>query len=710
LFIIKLLCVIDWLYMDVGTFSVITSKLQVLQSNVGTSATKCFGSGQTAYDRPVGGSGHALIDRNTKRDLHIEQTKEAEMNFSKSRKLSQIQRKALVLAVVGASSSVHAGIWDNISVPNPTGIGYEGIRQTVDELAIETLKDADIPGLTVAVTQDGRLIYSRGFGFSNWTTRERMYASDRAPIGSTTKVITAMELLHWLDNNSGLPVEDAIKMKVYGTGGVLTHSSYRDAYTQGIRRHYPIVGIGIGRNNRVTAWFSDGKYTVGQSTDLDAYNGPQNFSLPTGKNMVELLGIARGGANNRVYSWYRDGTYSVGTVSDLDAFGGGTFESRRKDLILALAADTRTNTFYAYYHDGVVTSGDSPADLTNRWTKEYVTSGDQQRRYDIVGLARSDNDVMVAWYSNGKVTKGTSTNLVSTWAPRNYSRRGVPNSIAQWQKAYRNIEVRHLLSHTSGLTRSGQYDQARIKYDLPDYENSYRYSNQYVLSTRPLLFKPGQATSYSNHGMGLVGFLVEVLSGLDWYTYLRHHILVPSGATNIAPVGMYNDPDFDSRSHSVSSNGNVTVLPVESNSQPGSAAGALKASAADLLTLLVATDGLPNHVDVLSHETREMMETRPFPAVAPGGALGWQVKCEDPNCNNKRLWHNGKVTGGTSFMAKYLGDTTFSTYVNGIIVAVVANSGDTNVNKLKTLSNKIASEVAKVRSPRSFDLLLPVVQ
>lgn len=610
---------------------------------------------------------------------------------------------------IGDGFQVEPSIWDNVQVPAPSCIGHEGIRHTVDEAVINTLRNANIPGLTVAITQNGRLVYNCGFGFSNWNTQERMHAQHSAPVGSSSKVPAALAMMHLIDNDSTISLDS----KVYGSNGILNDSSYSDAITQGLRRHYPIVGVSIGRNNRTTAWFSDGKYTVGNSTDLDAHSGPQDFFLPHGKKMSDLLGIARGGTDNRVYSWYRDGTYSVGIKSDLGTFGGGNFESRRKDLIVGIAADTRSNTFYAYYHDGVVTSGDSPADLMNRWEeddydKDYVTSGDQQRRYDIVGVARSDNDVTVTWYSDGKVSKGVSTNLVSTWAPRNYSRRGVPNSISQWQTAYRNIEIQHLLSHTSGLTHSGQYDQARIKYALPEDETSYQYSNLYVLSTRPLLFKPGQDNEYSNHGMGLIGHLISELSGVDWYTYLFLNILNPAHATNIAPVGMFNDPDFDSRSHSVNGT-TVTVLPVDVNSTPGSAAGSLKASAGDLLKVLVATDQLNNHPDVLSSWALNAMESRPFPSTASGRALGWQVSCQGSNCNGKRLWHNGQRGDGTSFMAKYLGYEVNGINVDGINVAVVSNRGGNITGELGKLANKIAREVAIIGTPENFDLFNPVV-
>ena len=151
-----------------------------------------------------------------------------------------------------------------------------------------------------------------------------------------------------------------------------------------------------------------------------------------------------------------------------------------------------------------------------------------KRRYDIVDVARSDNDVMVAWYSDGKVSKGNADDLGRISGLRESVRRGVPNSIEQWENAYENIEIRHLLSHTSGFTPGGEWAQAAIKYAEEiageDELELYQYSNKYVLSTRALLFKPAQSSEYSNHGMGLTGHLIEEITGKDWYDYVRDRI------------------------------------------------------------------------------------------------------------------------------------------------------------------------------------------
>ena len=67
-------------------------------------------------------------------------------------------------------------------------------------------------------------------------------------------------------------------------------------------------------------WYSDGKYTIGTSSDLAAYQGPTNFSLPPGKTVTDVVDMAFGGSKSQTITYFRDKTYAVGKPDDLDYF------------------------------------------------------------------------------------------------------------------------------------------------------------------------------------------------------------------------------------------------------------------------------------------------------------------------------------------------------------------------------------------------------
>jgi CubicO group peptidase (beta-lactamase class C family) len=609
-----------------------------------------------------------------------------------------------------------SGIWEGMEVPETSSASLGNFTASLDELIRQTAIEREIPGMTVAATRNGRLVYNASFGYADWAAQRPMTNNARARIGSSTKVLVGLTMMH-LSNNPELGVP--LDTRVYGSSGVLSSPGYRTAYTEGVRRHAPLVAAAIGRDNRVTSWYTDGRYDIGSSEDLDSISSApsQVYQRPPGQDIVDIVAIARGGSQDRVYSWYRDGSYAVGTPDDLAAFSyvrpgdDPAFESRRIDTIVGIGVHKTADLFYAYYHDGVVTSGDSPANLENRWQRDYTVPGGEGRRYDIVAIDRSANDQMVAWYSDGMASKGSATNLGSTLGLYPYERRAIEDSRARWLRAYEDITIRHLLSHTSGLTRSGDEYQAGLMFgiDLEARRDFYLYANQYVLATRPLLFEPAAGVSYSNHGFGLTGHIIDTLvagevepsEAPDWYAYMREHILEPARARRIYPWPLDPDP-FDALPYAVDEN---EVVDDDDDGLPISAAGSLKATASELARVLVATDRLGNHPDILPAGVLDEMESRPFPGAASSSAHGWQVNCVSSTCSTRRLWHNGSVSGGSSFIAKYQGYPVSGAPVTGVTVSIVANRS--GAGGLGGLSDAIARAVA-VGTVSGGDLFNPI--
>jgi CubicO group peptidase (beta-lactamase class C family) len=87
--------------------------------------------------------------------------------------------------------------------------------------------------------------------------------------------------------------------------------------------------------------------------------------------------------------------------------------------------------------------------------------------------------------------------------------------------AWKNITVRKLLSHTSGL---GDYPE-----DF-DYRKDYTEKQLYeILKTQPLLFQPGEKWDYSNLGYMLLGILIHEVSGKFYGDFLQERVFQPLG-------------------------------------------------------------------------------------------------------------------------------------------------------------------------------------
>jgi CubicO group peptidase (beta-lactamase class C family) len=95
----------------------------------------------------------------------------------------------------------------------------------------------------------------------------------------------------------------------------------------------------------------------------------------------------------------------------------------------------------------------------------------------------------------------------------------IPNYLTDVPNTWENITIRHLLSHTSGMT--GYSDALNLRHD-------YREVEIYeTIKQTPLAFKPGDRWAYSNFGYIILGILIERVTGRFYGDFLRENIFCP---------------------------------------------------------------------------------------------------------------------------------------------------------------------------------------
>ncbi len=130
--------------------------------------------------------------------------------------------------------------------------------------------------------------------------------------------------------------------------------------------------------------------------------------------------------------------------------------------------------------------------------------------------------------SNGSNTKqftGASILLLESQSKLSM-KDSLPEYFRNVPEDKKQITIHQLLTHSSGLIQGVGDDEEPIEFDT-FFER---------LMAEPLRFKPGTTYNYSNAGYSILGRIVEILSGVNYETYLKENLLKPSGMTNTGYV------------------------------------------------------------------------------------------------------------------------------------------------------------------------------
>ena len=146
----------------------------------------------------------------------------------------------------------------------------------------------------------------------------------------------------------------------------------------------------------------------------------------------------------------------------------------------------------------------------------------------------------------------------------------------------RRVTIRQLLSHRSGI--GGDIFAA----PPGKTRHALRHNRDFLplFAARPLDFAPDSRQQYSNAGYVVLGALVERLSGLDYYEYVRRHIYGPAGMARTGHWRVDSLPPNTAVGYTGprgSGGANTATLPGR-----GSAAGGGYSTARDLLAFVRA--------------------------------------------------------------------------------------------------------------------------
>lgn len=232
-------------------------------------------------------------------------------------------------------------------------------------------------------------------------------------------------------------------------------------------------------------------------------------------------------------------------------------------------------------------------------------------------------------------------------------RRYLPDAPETWK----DVTVRHLLTHTSGIKTYTELDGFQVRDKLSPKQFVERLAKQ------PLDFAPGTKYKYNNSGYNLLGFVVESVTGKGYWDVLRERILAPLGMKSTRTRDL---PDVVpnrvsgyvwEKDHWVNRDGDLTDI---------YAAGAMVSTVLDL----AKWDAALRKGTLLNRSALERMWA---PHILPDGTnthygLGWGI----PEAEGGRVVSHGGSTSG--FSAHIRRDLE-----NGLTVIVLTNSEEMDV-------------------------------
>lgn len=169
------------------------------------------------------------------------------------------------------------------------------------------------------------------------------------------------------------------------------------------------------------------------------------------------------------------------------------------------------------------------------------------------------------------------------------------------------VTLRHLLTHTEGLQERNIGIVATDPKDLLSLHDFF--------ATRPVrrVLPPGTAITYGNYASGLLGYLVEEVSGLSFEQYLQENIFGPLGMTS-STFAQPPRPDLAARRLRECVRKGETYVEAPAVYAQMAPAGGMHASAADMARFLIAMvgDGSCNGQRILQAETVKSMHERRF--------------------------------------------------------------------------------------------------
>jgi CubicO group peptidase (beta-lactamase class C family) len=223
----------------------------------------------------------------------------------------------------------------------------------------------------------------------------------------------------------------------------------------------------------------------------------------------------------------------------------------------------------------------------------------------------------------------------------------LPAFFPEFPEFGKQITVRHLLTHTSGLLAYEDLIPDGTTIPVLDQDVLRILMGNAATNAAPTYFPPGLQYRYSNSGYALLALIVEARSGQKFARFLKDNIFTPLGMTNTLAyeAGVSVVPNR-SYGHALRTNGWQRTDQSLTSSVLGD--GGIYSSVADLFKW----DQALYTTKLSSAKTRQEAFTPATPTDKPGRSYGFGWYLGEYR-GLKQIWHSGESIGFRTRLARY---------------------------------------------------------
>src|SRR6187431_3467158 len=224
-------------------------------------------------------------------------------------------------------------------------------------------------------------------------------------------------------------------------------------------------------------------------------------------------------------------------------------------------------------------------------------------------------------------------------------------------ETWRPIQLKHLMSHTSGLKREAPaYNNSIIQPDLVIIKSAY---------SLPLDFKTGEKYQYCNLAFFMLAEIITQLSGMPWQDYIREKLFIPAGMKKSCMTDFY--PIIPNRASGYMHEKDVLVN--------ADAMYAVRPSGGFLSTStdMILWDKVLREKNIILKKENWELLWQPFIKTSDNSAskayygFGWVI---DEHNSRKTVEHGGSNIGFRSYYTRFIND--------GLSIIIMTNTDEAN--------------------------------